>query len=114
MKRVRGQKNKIDVYDALENKFVMRDTGFPEAAKELGISYKTLITGYYRTGLIKGRYKVNKTGYLPSKTFLRELEEMNKPKKETKRSKAYDNFSERWDEAMKPFRILSKRKKAAV
>lgn len=110
MKRVRGYKNKIDVYDTKENKIVLKDTGFPEAAKYLGMSYNAIINGFYRSSLILGRYRINKTGFIPSKTFLREIEEMNKKEKDTQKGISDIEFEERWEDAVRPFRILSKRK----
>jgi hypothetical protein len=103
-------KIKINLLDALTNKLVLKDVTMEEAAEHLGISYKTLTNTKYSGGLIQGRYRAVKIGIVPSRTYLKAMERLDMQEKLSYE----DDFKKRWDEAMKPFRILSKRKKAAV
>jgi hypothetical protein len=72
MKRGRGQQIRIDLYDTIENKYVLRDSGMPDAARHLKIPYKTFMNYIYKDKPVQGIYKVIKVGILPSKTYLAE------------------------------------------
>lgn len=78
----------------------------PDAAAHLGITYKSFTNTLYRGKLILGRYEVVRTGIIPSKTYLKELEYLSKPEKETYESK----FNVLWEDAVKPWRIAYKQK----
>lgn len=100
----RSQKFKIDLYDTIDKKYVMRDTGMPEAARALGISYNAFTNAIYRGGRVKGRYEIIKTGVFPSKTYLNELSYLDKP------MSFEEEFELNWNEAVRPFRIAYKQK----
>jgi hypothetical protein len=71
----------------------------------------------YKDKPVQGIYKVIKVGILPSKTYLAEQAAIEraivKKRNINSRKRPYD-FDNRWEDAVKPFRILSRRKKAAV
>jgi hypothetical protein len=98
----------INLIDTFTDEIILKDVTVKSAAEHLGIPLKTFQNTMYGDCLIKGRYKPERTGFIPSQNYLK----TNSP--ETTRSSYEERFNILWEDAVKPFRILSQRKKAAL
>lgn len=99
MESLRSNTILINVFDHKLNKFIAKNITMHEAATMVDTTYKNVCFAKKRQSLIKGRYRIIFSCYAP--VIIKTEEEF----------KTYsEQLEKRWNEAVKPFRILYKRK----
>lgn len=110
-----GKKLLIDVYNIKTGLRELEDVSIEDAAAHMGTDLKDVYRSTNTGRIIQKTYRVHKKGYQT---------EINNPlykpvppaKNSTDSLPSYmpNTFEQEWDEAVRPFRILYARKKAAV